>query len=62
MEDRETPGPLFAILKSWDICVKIKANQIAETKAGGRFDSNGTDRPAAPGGFTEAQRFSSAGR
>jgi len=29
-------------------------------KAGGRFDSNRTDRPAAPGGLAAAQRLSSA--
>ena len=28
MEGRDASGPLFAILKSWDICIKIKANQI----------------------------------
>lgn len=58
------PRPSFgiAILKSRRICVKIKMNQIVETKAVGRFDSNRTDRPAAPGGFTKAQRLSLAGR
>ena len=35
-------GPLFAILKSRRICVKIKANQVVEMKVGGRFDSNRT--------------------
>jgi hypothetical protein len=62
MEGWDAPGPLFAILKSRRICVKIKANQTAEEKVGGRFDSNRADRPAAPGGFAEAQRLSSAGR
>ena len=54
MEGRDAPGTLFAILKSCGICVKIKANQTAEVKVGGRFDSNRADRPAAPGGFAEA--------
>lgn len=42
MEGWDAPGPLFAILKSRRICVKIKANQVVEMKVGGRFDSNRT--------------------
>ena len=58
------PRPSFgiAILKSRRICVKIKLNQVAETKADDRYDNNRTDRPTAPGGFAEAQGLSSAGR
>lgn len=55
MEGRDAPGTLFAILKSCGICVKIKANQVAEMKAGGRFGRNRTAE--APERFTTATQI-----
>lgn len=51
------PGPLFALLKSRRICVKIKANQKAEVKVGGRFDRNRATE--APERFTPAAQITS---